>query len=380
MPFLTTILLSFLSFLSLSTNHAFAQLTDATCSADLAFMNNNLAQNPCIVLSTMFGACTNTVGTFNLQALAPEFSGYAGPTSTDSSQFLYNQCLCSMPIYNLISACESCQSKTVLSFTAFTQSCNSSFTGAEGFPSLKLPVAVPSITALAPWTFIDNTDGTWSQAEVKSALGIVDTDSSSSSVASFSATRVTSAPQSTGSGTGSGRDGGGGSNSTGAIVGGVIGGLALISLVGAGVWYINKLYPQRTTSSILPQTRPEGRGQGQGQNPMAQVPGRMITPASSYVPSSSGHGGYAFNNGFGVGGVGGGGGRSVGHVPMPSLSYSVNMAPNEREAVRWSGDDAKERQVERFGSFASLPSLQNYGASQTYNGLAEVQDEGRGRF
>ncbi|KAH8915558.1 hypothetical protein BT69DRAFT_1288655, partial [Atractiella rhizophila] len=56
------------------------------------------------------------------------------------------------------------------------------------------------------------------------------------------------------------------------------------------------------------------------------------------------------------------------------------MAPNEREAVRWSGDDAKERQVERFGSFASLRVCRIMGLVRLIMGWRRFRMRGGGGF
>ncbi|KAH9026639.1 hypothetical protein EDB84DRAFT_1501386 [Lactarius hengduanensis] len=99
------------SFLLLAAgDFAAAQINAPDCSLSWKWTFNSLGQNACTVAAYMMATC-NGGGDVYINALQPGYS-YTGPSGVDDA----NLCSGNTVTYNLISACDACQSATWITY------------------------------------------------------------------------------------------------------------------------------------------------------------------------------------------------------------------------------------------------------------------------
>ncbi|KDQ16194.1 hypothetical protein BOTBODRAFT_256568 [Botryobasidium botryosum FD-172 SS1] len=115
-----------------------AQSTDAVCSPDFSWMNNEQAQSPCLVAAVMQGLCSLD-HQWNVSAL-PSGLEYLPPTAEEASF-----CNCNALTYSLMSACAACQQHNWVSYGDWIASCPSSLVTPTS------PFLPPDNTSIPPW-------------------------------------------------------------------------------------------------------------------------------------------------------------------------------------------------------------------------------------
>ncbi|TDL21359.1 hypothetical protein BD410DRAFT_789792 [Rickenella mellea] len=187
-------------------HRAQAQTTNATCLSTYAYLYNSRGQSPCLVAAYAGGACN--VGTFNVPALALDYE-YFGP-----DQGFGNNCLCSSILYSLLSACGVCQSHAIITWSRWKTNCTTVYLSVY-------PEDIPSGTAIPAWAYLDISTSDIFNPAAAQAL-----QSSPESTASLSrVTQSASGANPTQNGSTSTK-----SSNTGAIAGGVVGGVAVVAL------------------------------------------------------------------------------------------------------------------------------------------------------
>ncbi|KAK0210847.1 hypothetical protein DFS33DRAFT_332575 [Desarmillaria ectypa] len=189
-----------------------SQVSQATCNAstDSNWSFNSLNQSPCTVAAYLGGVCNS--GNFTVTPLR-EGQLYAGPTLEQA-----NSCRCSSVFYSLISACALCQGRIYERFN-------------DG---------IPEQTAVPHWAYqnVSLTDS-FDEQSAKS-----DSDAPEST-AQPTPTSTSIFPSASSSATFQNR------TDVGAIVGGVIGGVAFVALLGLSIWFI-RLRHSRSNHELEP--------------------------------------------------------------------------------------------------------------------------------
>ncbi|EGN94127.1 hypothetical protein SERLA73DRAFT_188716 [Serpula lacrymans var. lacrymans S7.3] len=132
----------------------FAAVTGVICSSSFSWMNNEKGQSPCMVVAYIEGACTE--GVWNIPPLQPD-SHYDPPNATIST---VNVCSCSWSSYNLLSACTACQgmNSSILTWEGYSAECPSSESNSV-FPS---GYTLSSNTSIPYWAATNPNE--WSSA------------------------------------------------------------------------------------------------------------------------------------------------------------------------------------------------------------------------
>lgn len=270
-----------------------AQINAPDCSLTWDWSFNTLGQNACTVAAYLMSTCNN--GAFSINALLPGYS-YTGPTALDGT----NMCKCNTVAYNLLSACDACQSAIWISWAEYSSNCTTTLA-----PS-SFPNAVPSGTRVPHWALMDPTlEGLW---DATAALGVGDSPEvmpgsfiSASSLTSTGAgaghattaiastSRVAGSPSSATSpvsNSGSSSKSGSSSN-TAAIAGGVAGGVVALATIGALlIYFLRKKTPPQAPSAAFVVDPPMS-----AQPPMSQM-GQVASPplpsddGSTYAPGT----------------------------------------------------------------------------------------------
>ncbi|KAJ6509082.1 hypothetical protein DFH09DRAFT_274725 [Mycena vulgaris] len=246
-----------------------AAQSQAICTADFTWADNSHDLSPCSVASEVWGSCFSSV--WNVPPL-PQGQSYAKP-DTDTT----NLCTCSWAAYNLLGACTACQGfePALPTWAAYEQNCGGYLTETY-FPSnVTLPVgtAIPFWAAKNPQ---DWNDGRFNSAQAKSIALENHPDLIQS--------------QSTGSNKSK--------TSIGPIVGGVVGGLAVLA-IGAGIafWFIRKRNRDRAQAARDHGTRPYfSRPQIHGRS-MSDISGKSILLQQSMSAAPSHRPGTVYTTG-----------------------------------------------------------------------------------
>ncbi|KAF8300180.1 hypothetical protein DL93DRAFT_2173455 [Clavulina sp. PMI_390] len=168
----------------------------------------------------------------------PEGYFYTGPTDNVTTQ---NPCICSTPVYTLLSACGACQNRSYSSWSGWSEFCPTKMLSPEGEYSSTIPIGtrVPAYAFLKPSYYNDFFNPTAARQ-----LGDLPESTHIS----------TATTTSTISGTSSLGGGGGGGSNLGAIVGGVVGGVTGLGLlVLLGFWFARQYNrPVRPSSADGP--------------------------------------------------------------------------------------------------------------------------------
>ncbi|KAJ7159490.1 hypothetical protein C8R46DRAFT_1224082 [Mycena filopes] len=188
--------------------------TQAQCSDDYNWASNSRGDTPCLLTAKVWGSCFN--GNWDVVAL-PKGDQYDNPNSTTA-----NLCTCSWAAYNLISACTECQGldSSVNNWAGYSGKC-ASFETDTYFPS---NVTLPSGTAIPFWAGTD--PRTWNNARFDPAQAKLLAQENKPDYVQGQTPPDSQKKKKT---------------PVGAIVGGVIGGLAVVAL-GAGIafWWLRK--------------------------------------------------------------------------------------------------------------------------------------------
>ncbi|KDQ17218.1 hypothetical protein BOTBODRAFT_600683 [Botryobasidium botryosum FD-172 SS1] len=209
-----------------------AQATsNATCIPQYSWMLNSLGQTPCLVSAYVSGVCD--AGTWNVPALTSTLYPYNSPSGSG-----VNDCRCNTVEYQLISACTVCQGGTAPStWASWVQNCPATEVNIKLFPH-----TVPQGTAIPAWAYIDSTttnnglfDPTAAKALINKpdvAAGTQPSITPGANVPTVTFVPGASVTQTATSGVKKS------SSNTGAIVGGIIGGLALLLLIGLAIFLL----------------------------------------------------------------------------------------------------------------------------------------------
>jgi len=226
---------------------AVAQRTEAVCSnTTLSWMSNSKGQSPCVVASYLLGKCSPT--TWDVPAIATN-QYYAGP----SSPLIATDCLCSSVAYNLLSACGLCQGATaIITWPSWSTNCTQ-----HVIPQGQWILAIPSGTSVPAWAYVtpDKMGGAFSPAV---AQGFTSSPESTSTP-----TPTSSIPSPTGTGGSNTAPPSVSHTNVGAIVGGVIGGIAALILLGFLFfkWWKRRKEGEQQSTSLDPEPKsPLGAG------------------------------------------------------------------------------------------------------------------------
>jgi len=165
---------------------------------------------------------------------------YSGPSEDDS-----NACLCSSVMYSMLSACAICQGATVDTWKDYTSECKPSFVTLGSFPP-----GIPSGTKVPAWAFMDvSKPNIWLAGQAQAIAGKTPdlTTNPSSTISQMSTSSVSgstaSSAQTTSSTTLGSTETGKSkpqAKKTGAVVGGVLGGLAGVALIILSACYLHR--------------------------------------------------------------------------------------------------------------------------------------------
>ncbi|EJD41781.1 hypothetical protein AURDEDRAFT_115357 [Auricularia subglabra TFB-10046 SS5] len=212
---------------------AFAQSSNVTsCAADRGWLENSLDQTPCLVGAFLLQECATIE--VNIPQQLPK-TRYPSP---GDNGFPPNPC--SSVGYSIMAACSFCQSQTLPNWTFYRTNCTDQqviFGWTEG---------IPARTAIPAWAYDDPRPlNGWDAvvANQKALSGTPDITANSSPSSSPGASTAsqpitaTPAPSTSTVPVGDGDEDSGGSSHSpvGAIVGGVVGGLAALGLGAIGV-------------------------------------------------------------------------------------------------------------------------------------------------
>ncbi|KAH7923489.1 hypothetical protein BV22DRAFT_580619 [Leucogyrophana mollusca] len=217
---------------------AFAQGV-ASCqpSTGYSWSVNNDGQDPCVVAQNLFapdpGPCNDTSTTGNT-------SYYNGPNINTA-----NACLCNTVIYSLAAVCGLCQGGTFVTWTQWTSSCSAGQTVQQLWPA-----TIPNNTEIPPWAYMPLTNGLFDTTGTKQNATAVAAEESSSSVAAASQTASNSASPSPSGGSPPSNNSS--SSNTGAIAGGVVGGVAVVAILGFLGFYFWRRRSRNAASQAAP--------------------------------------------------------------------------------------------------------------------------------
>ncbi|KAJ7474238.1 hypothetical protein FB451DRAFT_1558421 [Mycena latifolia] len=122
--------------------HGRSEQSQAICTSDFNWADNSQRLSPCTLTAVVWGSCFT--GNWDVPALH-QGQSYTNPNSTTA-----NLCTCSWAAYNLISACTACQGfdSAVENWAAYDQSCSGFLSDNTYFPS---NVTLPTGTAIPYW-------------------------------------------------------------------------------------------------------------------------------------------------------------------------------------------------------------------------------------
>ncbi|EJT99086.1 hypothetical protein DACRYDRAFT_118358 [Dacryopinax primogenitus] len=203
--------------------------TNATCASTYDWMSNAEGQSPCLVAAGLQGVCNNNK--WFIPSL-PSGTHYVGPTSPS----LGTLCICNTVVYNLVSACAACQGGEWVAWADWTSNCSVSVMTRGSFPG-----PVPGGTSIPAWAEVDTSlEGTWNAIEARGVAGsaLPDTFPSSTASTTSTATATSTSPPSDSS-----------KPNIGAIVGGVLGGIALLLIAILVFLFLRRRSKRRTAAA-----------------------------------------------------------------------------------------------------------------------------------
>jgi hypothetical protein len=228
------------------------------------------------------GACVN--GAFTLDPLLPGYV-YLGPT-----QLAANSCRCSTVYYSLLSACAYCQNQTYLDWSIYDQNCTYVYNQVFIDP-------IPSTIVVPHYAYLDVvTDNTFNVNAAMTAGGPESSPVPPATSATSATTAKATATNTSVAGTSK-------KVNIGAIVGGVVGGIAVFVFVVGLIVFImrrrKKSVSTPSTTTYAPYSSPQMSGADMNYN--STVPtmtsGRIYDPNDpSTFPSYPNHYGSALPN------------------------------------------------------------------------------------
>ncbi|KAJ7651837.1 hypothetical protein B0H17DRAFT_1215140 [Mycena rosella] len=190
--------------------------SQANCIAGFDWADNQENLSPCLLSSAVWAPCFT--GGWNTPPLPGPGLGYDKPNSTTA-----NLCTCSWAAYNLLSACTVCQGfdAAVENWAAYDQNCGAFLETDTYYPS---NVTLPTGTAIPFWATTNPT--TWNDGRFDSSQAQLIAQQNSTDVnpnqPPSAGTKKSKTP-------------------IGPIVGGVIGGLAVLAIGGAvAFWFLRR--------------------------------------------------------------------------------------------------------------------------------------------
>ncbi|KAI0088019.1 hypothetical protein BDY19DRAFT_994437 [Irpex rosettiformis] len=235
-----------------------ASIAGAQCLSGSDWMLNRKGQTPCIVAAYLSSACDSNSAGNDVEALRPRQYRILLKTAA-------NDCFCNTVMYSLLGACATCEGLESLSWSNWTKNCTKTFVA--GFPK-----PIPEDTAIPEWAYYNITLDDSFNATLTEALA-------SENALDFSVLPVLSSPSISQSTTSDGSEPTASDISVGTdnpktskagpIVGGVIGGVALLVIIGTGV------------ASVWAERRKTAR-----RAPSAMYSTELQTPASSRIPDA----------------------------------------------------------------------------------------------
>jgi len=115
-------------------------VSNITCPAVYAWMDNAKGQSPCLVSGYLSGVCNG--GQWNVSPIGPSVP-YDVPTGNWA-----NVCRCNTILFDLISACAICQGAPTGTWSDWIQNCSPNVTNLNEFP-----LEVPSETSIPDWAY-----------------------------------------------------------------------------------------------------------------------------------------------------------------------------------------------------------------------------------
>jgi len=197
-----------------------------TCIEPYDWSINARNQTPCVVAAFLESACGSVV----IVPALPPGNSYLGPNASQQ-----NECLCSSVTYSMVSACAGCQGRNFQNWTTWTLNC-------LGTSLTKFPLTVSTDVVVPQWAFLNVSAST-------DTFDPILAEESLSGIGPSSSSSLTTTPTFTATSQGSESTSPAAVNSspekhsnTGAIAGGVVGGLVLLAVVGLGLlwWYMRK--------------------------------------------------------------------------------------------------------------------------------------------
>ncbi|KLO10745.1 hypothetical protein SCHPADRAFT_942607 [Schizopora paradoxa] len=185
--------------------------TNATCLSQFSYLFNAEGQSPCLVAAYLNGACHG--GQYSMKALKPG-DHYIGPTVASLSS-----CKCSTVTYSMVFACGACQNGKTVNWSAWNVACSNVYVGV-------FPEDIPVGTSVPAWAYsnVTVTDTFNPQVAIE--------NTAPDSTATKSLTTQTATNFLNNGNEASGINGNKKKSNAGSIAGGIVGGAALLCLVG----------------------------------------------------------------------------------------------------------------------------------------------------
>ncbi|KAH9993792.1 hypothetical protein BJV77DRAFT_996908 [Russula vinacea] len=216
-------LVALLTFLSII-DWASAQVNAPPCTiSNFSWSFNSLEQSPCLVAAHLFAQCNN--GSFTILPLLPQ-NTYAGPSVGDDGDL----CKCGTVGYNLISACDACQGEPWIPYPSWSANCTTIP------PTGTFPEPIPVGVRVPNWAYLDiPASSYWNATEAQLTGDSPEVTGSASVSPSLVGGGTTTTSKTSSSPVPSAFRG---SSNTGAIAGGVVGGIIGVALItGFAAWF-----------------------------------------------------------------------------------------------------------------------------------------------
>jgi len=201
--------------------------TNATCLSTDAGFYNSKGQSPCLVAAYLGASCNG--GEYTVPALQPG-EHYVGiePGKTDP-------CLCSTVMYSTMAACSVCQNMTFIAWSGWSQSCTAVYISS-------FPGTINSNTSIPGWAY-ENVTATddFNPAE---ALADHSPESTAAPQQQITLTSGITSPTIISSPAASHH------SNTGAIAGGVVGGVVALALIGLALFFFLRRRASRVPSVV----------------------------------------------------------------------------------------------------------------------------------
>ncbi|KZP19521.1 hypothetical protein FIBSPDRAFT_563014 [Athelia psychrophila] len=257
------------------------QSTSITCLPAYSWMDNSLGQNPCLMATLAQDACGGlNVNILPLGSTPAEAHGfeYQGPLPASIST-----CMCSTVTYSLYQACGICQNGSSATWTQWISNCTDVTIGISTFPE-----PIPENSAFPAWAYLNVTaagfNAAAAQADTAAPESTAIPTSTSTSSASATSSTSTSGPSAAGNPSTASHK----SSNTGAIAGGVIGGLAFVAALAGLTFYLLRRQAQSHTvpSDTYYGAVPQKAAQDMSENSFAQQPQPVYRPYNPSDPST----------------------------------------------------------------------------------------------